>query len=89
MAPALRRNNPAAKKYLALEDNDPAGYKSKVAKEAKQDENVRTLPFPKRSPDLNPLDYGYWSELNKRMRVVALVSVYLYVRAFVYEDCPR
>ena len=26
------------------------------------------LALPRRSPDLNPLDYGFWSEVSRRMR---------------------
>ena len=29
---------------------------------------TKCLKFPKRSPDLNPLDYGFWSMVNKRLR---------------------
>ena len=29
---------------------------------------VNVLEIPKRSPDLNPLDYAFWSEVNKRLR---------------------
>ncbi|CAK0836256.1 unnamed protein product [Prorocentrum cordatum] len=29
---------------------------------------VKCLKFPKRSPDLNPLDYGFWPIVNKRLR---------------------
>ena len=29
---------------------------------------VKCIPFPKRSPDLNPLDYGFWSMINKHLR---------------------
>jgi hypothetical protein len=27
-----------------------------------------SLDLPKRSPDLNPLDFSFWSHLSKRMR---------------------
>ena len=29
---------------------------------------TKCLKFPKRSPDLNPVDYGFWSMVNKRLR---------------------
>ena len=29
---------------------------------------IDCILFPKRLPDLNPLDYGYWSRINKLMR---------------------
>ena len=35
---------------------------------AKQAEKIDVLPFPKRSPDLNPLDYGFWDCINWRLR---------------------
>ena len=30
--------------------------------------NVNVFEIPRRSPDLNPLDYGFWSEVNNRLR---------------------
>ena len=29
---------------------------------------TKCLKFPKRSPDLNPLDYGFWPMVNKCLR---------------------
>ncbi|CAK0806807.1 unnamed protein product, partial [Prorocentrum cordatum] len=66
LAPALRKANAKSRSFLILEDNDPTGYKAKLSKEAK--EKVKCYPFPKRSPDLNPLDCGFWSMINKRLR---------------------
>ena len=34
----------------------------------KEKQKIRTYALPKRSPDLSPLDDGFWSELNARMR---------------------
>jgi hypothetical protein len=51
-----------------LEDNDPTGYKSSKGMEAKEASGIRTLDLPHRSPDLNPLDFSLWAEVNKRMR---------------------
>ena len=31
-------------------------------------EKVKCLKFPKRSSDLNPLEYGFWSMINARLR---------------------
>ena len=56
------------KKFLIVEDNDPSGYKSKAAVEAKSEVGISPMPFPKRSPDLNPLDYGFWDCVNRRLR---------------------
>jgi DDE superfamily endonuclease len=68
LAPALRSTHPSKRHFVVLEDNDPSGYKSKAAITAKAAEKVKVLCLPKRSPDLNPLDYGLWAEINKRMR---------------------
>ena len=61
----------AAKKksmWKVLEDNDPSGYKSGPGKAAKEEVCIITNDLPKRSPDLNVLDYCLWAEINKRMR---------------------
>ena len=54
--------------FRVLEDNDPTGYKSGKGMEAKRKSGIRTLDLPHRSPDLNPLDFNLWAEVNKRMR---------------------
>lgn len=69
LAPALRAAKPGKRQFLVLEDNDPSGYKSRRAVEAKAAEKLSVLELPCRSPDLNPLDYGFWSEVNRRMRL--------------------
>jgi hypothetical protein len=63
----LRRRCGDKRRYLILEDNDPVGYKSGKAMEAKAELNVRTLQFPRYSPDLNPMDYFLWQEVEARM----------------------
>ena len=68
LVPALRKTYPAKKRFLLLEDNDPAGYKSNLAKAAKAAAKIDVLPFPKRSPDLNPLDYAFWDCVNRKLR---------------------
>ena len=55
-------------KWLVLEDNDPAGYKSRAALAAKTQSKIDTMNLPPRSPDLNVLDYSIWHEINVRMR---------------------
>ena len=65
---ALRKAHPSHRAFLILEDNDPAGYKAKLSVDTKVREKINCLPFPKRSPDLNPLDYGFWSMINRRLR---------------------
>ena len=64
---ALVRNRGAKKEYLVLEDNDPTGYKSKKACEAKSEIGIKTISLPRYSPDLNPLDFWLWSEVQRRM----------------------
>ena len=53
---------------MIIEDNDPTGYKSRAGQEAKKSANIVVDSLPKRSPDLNVLDYSLWSEINRRMR---------------------
>ena len=68
LTPALAATRPQKRRHLILEDNDPSGYKSKRAIAAKAANKIDVLELPRRSPDLNPLDYGSWAELNKRLR---------------------
>ena len=55
-------------KWVVLEDNDPAGYKSRAALAVKATKNIQTMDLPRRSPDLNVLDYSLWHAINLRMR---------------------
>lgn len=65
----LARQYPGVKgNWRVLEDNDPAGYKSAKAKDAKKASSITTLDLPKRSPDLNPLDFNFWAAVNRKMR---------------------
>ena len=68
LAPALAKAKPRKRRFLILEDNDPSGYKSGLGIAAKKEAKINVLPLPKRSPDLNPLDYAFWAELSKRLR---------------------
>ena len=52
---------------LVLEDNDPYGFKSKKAKQAKKEVHIRAVPFPKYSPDLNPLDFHVWHAVEEKV----------------------
>ncbi|CAJ1346732.1 unnamed protein product, partial [Effrenium voratum] len=65
---ALEKAWPGKKRHLILEDNDPTGFQSKKGKDAKSSGHIGTLAIPKRSPDLNPMDFAIWSEINKRLR---------------------
>lgn len=44
------------------------GFKSKKGKAAKDAVGIKIFNIPKRSPDLNVLDYSIWKEVNSRMR---------------------
>ena len=73
LAKALRSAYPEVPKsrrgkFIVLEDNDPTGYKSGLGKQAKQGAGILTDYLPRRSPDLNVLDYRIWAEINSRMR---------------------
>ncbi|CAK0808495.1 unnamed protein product [Prorocentrum cordatum] len=67
LAPALRRCRKGRRAFRILEDNDPTGYKSKKAVDCKRGLKITPIKFPKYSPDLNPLDYFLWAEVNRRM----------------------
>ena len=41
---------------------------SKADIKAKKDSRINVFTIPKRSPDLNVLDYCIWTEIEKRMR---------------------
>ena len=55
-------------KWVVLEDNDPTGYKSSAGVAKKQEEGMKVMELPPRSPDLNVLDYSLWHEINTRLR---------------------
>ena len=54
--------------WSVIEDNDPTGYKSGKGLKAKSDLGIVTDDLPRRSPDLNVLDYSLWALINKKMR---------------------
>ena len=68
VAPALKKKLPRKKDFFILEDNDPAGNQSARGKGVKKDLRLKLLRIPRRSPDLNVLDYFVWSEVERRMR---------------------
>ena len=55
------------RRYMILEDNDPTGYKCGKATAAKKELHIEPVRFPKYSPDLNPLDFYVWSEIERRV----------------------
>lgn len=66
--PALKGQYPGKRKFCILEDNDPTGNRSNKGVRAKQAANLDVLHIPKRSPDLNVMDFSIWSEVERRMR---------------------
>ena len=54
-----------------LEDNDPVGYKSSKALRAKKELGFKVMPLPRYSPDLNPLDYFLWDDIEHRVAASA------------------
>jgi hypothetical protein len=58
----LRRTQGVKPFYRVIEDNDPSGYKSNLAKEKKKELKINAVQFPRYSPDLNPCDYFLWDE---------------------------
>ena len=64
---ALKKARGTKGTYTVFEDNDPSGYKSSVALAAKKELHIDAFPMPPYSPDLNPLDFGIWDEIESRM----------------------
>lgn len=65
---ALKKQYPTVRRFRVMEDNEPTSYKSNASKVAKIDAKIDVVKMPPRSPDLNPLDYSVWAEINRRMR---------------------
>jgi len=63
----LQKNRGVKRRYTIMQDNDPRGYKSRKAVEARRELNIDTMDLPRYSPDLNPLDYGIWEAVQTRM----------------------
>ncbi len=68
VAPALKKHYPGASKFLIMEDNDPTGNTSRKAVAEKRAQRMQVLTMPKRSPDLNVLDFAVWSRVESLMR---------------------
>ena len=64
---ALVKHRGQKRSYKVLEDNDPTGYKSKKAVAAKVDLGIKAIVFPRYSPDLNPLDFSLWDQIQAKM----------------------
>ena len=65
---ALSAEYAQKRKHVVLEDNDPTGFKSTKGEDAKKASKIEVFAIPKRSPDLNVLDYSVWKEVNRRLR---------------------
>ncbi len=50
-----------------VEDNDPTGYKSSKAIAVKKRLKYNIMSLPRSSPDLNPLDFSIWTDIERRM----------------------
>ena len=57
--------------FLLAEDNDPTGYKSGKAMAEKRRLGIKTIQWPHYSPDLMPLDFSLWTDINRRMAATA------------------
>ena len=68
MARALSKTWPTRRRWTVLEDNDPTGFKSNKGIAAKSKARIDVFRIPKRSPELNVLDYAVWKAVNRRMR---------------------
>ena len=66
--PALKKRYPTKTQFTILEDNDPTGNRSKKGIAAKAVAKMDVLEIPKRSPDLNVLDYSIWSTVEGLLR---------------------
>ena len=62
----LQRHRSGKRSWLVMEDGDPSGFKSSKGKEAKRANHMRTCDQPPYSPDLNPLDFSIWAEIERR-----------------------
>jgi hypothetical protein len=63
---ALVAHSGPKEKYRILEDNDPAGYKSKKGEASKATLGIVPIEYPRHSPDLNPLDFYVWNEVERK-----------------------
>lgn len=63
----LVKQHGAKRSYSLIEDNDPTGYKSRKGLAAKRDIKAVAWEYPRHSPDLNPLDFFVWAEVDKKM----------------------
>ena len=63
----LKKKRGVKRSYLLAEDNDPSGYKSGKGMAAKRSLKIKTVKWPRYSPDMMPLDFSLWNDINRRM----------------------
>ena len=63
----LKKEYPTRADYVLYEDNDPSGLKSSAGLNAKRAMKIRTVDTPTYSPDLNPLDFALWKNVEDRV----------------------
>ena len=68
LANGCRKAFPRSRASKVLEDNDPTGFKSNKGFAAKRAAKLTSFDIPKRSPDLNVLDYTIWKQVNNWTR---------------------
>ena len=68
MKRALQNEYPNRTRFTVLEDNDPAGYRSKKGMQAKTEAKIDVFAIPKHGPELNICDYWLWKQVNAKMR---------------------
>ena len=64
---ALIKHRGRKTSYLMAEDNDPSGYKSGKAVSEKARLGIKTIDWPRYSPDLMPLDFCLWADIGRRL----------------------
>ncbi len=67
----MEQEYPGRRSWSVLEDNDPAGLRSKARLVAKKEARINAFEIPKRSPDLNVCDFALWSEVDKGKKWLA------------------
>ena len=77
---ALKKYRGIKDRYVVVEDNDPTGYKSKKAITAKEEVGISTVEWPRYSPDLNPLDFHVWHQIEEA--VISKLKGPISVKAF-------
>ena len=63
----MRKHCSRCTRYKVLEENDPAGFRSKAGAQAKVEANVDTFEIPKHSPQLNMCDCWLWKAVDTKM----------------------